>query len=220
MKHALIVGGTSGLGLELAKKLAVDYDVILTGTGKHRPDGFDVRVCDLTGGPELGPNIHKLVDGLPEVDLVVYAAGFVQLGTITDLEDGDIGKMACVGLVAPMLLTRELLAKQGKIPQFVAITSTSAWTPRLKEPVYTAVKAGLGMFAQSLSLDERVGKTLVAAPGGMNTPFWDGTGTDSTEFLDTAQVAQAIVEQLDGQYRYRLVKIPRDTGRLELVEET
>ena len=218
MKQAIVIGGTSSLGLELANQLAGTYEVIVTGSGKHKPEGLDVRTCDLSGGAELGPNIVGLVEGLPEVELVVYAAGYGQMGTITDLTPEDIGHMACVGLVAPVLLVRELLLKQGKILQFVAITSTSAFTPRLKEPVYTAVKAGLSMFAHSLSMDERVGKTLVVAPGGMRTPFWDGMDVDTSGFLEPAQVAKITLENLTGNYRYKLIKIPRDTGIFEVVE--
>ena len=220
MKTALIVGGTSGLGLELARQLKPTYDVIVTGQGKHMPDDFDVRVCDLSGGPELAPNIEALVKSLPQISLLIYAAGFVQLGTITDLQDGDIGKMACVGLIAPALFVRDLLTKQGRIEMFTAITSTSAFTPRLSEPMYTGVKAGLGMLAHSLSLDERIGQTLVAAPGGMATAFWDGTDASTDGFLDAQSVAAGIIKHIDGIYQYRFIKLPREAGLPELVEET
>ena len=85
--------------------------------------------------------------------------------------------------------------------------------------MYAASKAGLGMLAKSLSLDTRIGKTLVAGPGGMKTKFWDDTGISMDGFLDPAPVAMKIVGELEGDYRYRHIEIPRQTGVVTTVHD-
>ena len=170
MAKALIIGGSSGLGFELAKILATDYEVYISG--RRDPESTEAWFFELElDSDSLGEKLDKVLEDLPSIDLLVYAAGFYQEGTISDLSDADIEKMYRIGLQAPAMLLSRILRNQDELPGFIAITSTSQWTPRLLEPMYTATKAGLGMLACSVSKDPRVGKVLVAggadgAPAG------------------------------------------------------
>lgn len=185
---ALIVGGTSGLGLELANLLRSENNFEIYVTGRNEPQYQQLNFIHFnidSQTDQLPHRTDKVLSNLPwQIDLLVCAMGFYQKGTIKQFSDEDILKMMNVGLVVPTLILNRILNRQGKLPGFIAITSTSQWTPRIYEPVYTAVKAGLGMFANSLSLDPQVEKVLVAGPAGMKTNFWAGgipspTGTQS-----------------------------------------
>ena len=217
--RSLIVGGTSGLGLEIARLLHAGGDEVII-TGRKNPDvkGLQFQKFDLDLGGELASAVDTFVSALPKVDRFFYVAGFYQEGTITELEDQDIKNMLDVGINAPIWFVRELLQNQHEIPQFVAVTSTSQWTPREKEPIYTATKSALGMFANSLSLDSRVGKVLVAGPAGMNTPFWRMTGRDTSGDNDPVWVAKQVVEALNVDFNYAFVRILRNPPRTEVVE--
>ncbi len=217
--NCLIIGGSSGLGLSLAHKLAGDYHVVVTGRRDPRRANLQFETLDLGASDGLEGRIDQLVQKLPHIDLLIYAAGFYQEGTITDLSVDQIHQMLNVGLVAALLVTRSLLAKQGDLAGFIAVTSTSQWTPRLLEPAYTAVKAGLAAFANSLSLDSRVAKTLVAGPAGMATPFWAGTNKDISSMLDPDWVAAQILSLFEGNFSYRCGRILRGPARAELQEE-
>jgi short-subunit dehydrogenase len=148
----------------------------------------------------------------------VYCAGFYQEGNVTELEEHSINKMLDVSLHGPIWFTRELLSTQGEIPQYIAITSTAQDTPREKEIIYSAGKAGFAQFANSLSLDPRVGKVLVAAPGGIKTSFWQATKHDTSTFNDPVWVAKQVVEALEIDFEYAMVKILRNPSRTEVVE--
>lgn len=219
MKQALVIGGTSGLGLELARLLSADHDVMITGSGRHKQAMAKQVTLELSEEVGLKSRIDECLKGLPPIDLLVYAAGFAQIGTITDLQEHDLQTMTTIGLVAPAILAQSILQKQDTLPQFVIISSTSARTPRLLEPMYAATKAGLEMLAKSLAQDIRFEQTLVIAPGGMKTSMWDGHPTDTSAFLDPAQVAKEVLPHLNDRYRYRIVAIPRTSGRAEIVEE-
>lgn len=217
--RSLIVGGTSGLGLELARLLIKEGDeVIVTGRKNPSVAGLSFQKFDLDIGAELPKAVDTLVSALPKIDRFIYAAGFYQEGNLTELEIQSIQNMLDVGLNAAIWFCRELLQTSGEIKQFVAITSSSQYKPREKQIIYSATKAGLGHFANSLSLDPRVGKVLVAAPESMKTKFWQATEHNTKPFNDPAWVAKQIVDALKVDYKYAFVKILRDPARTEVVE--
>ncbi len=215
----LIIGGTSGLGLELARKYKERGDEVLV-LGRKDPDETGVQYIhfDLRGRETLQSTVDLLVGELPHIDTLVYAAGFFQEGTVTDLEPEDIMNMLDVGLNGAIWFVRELLEKQSSLQTFVAITSTSQWIPRKLEPVYTAVKAGLGHFANSMSLDGRISKTLVAGPAGMKTAFWRMTDRDTSQDNDPVWVAGQILAAMDDQFSYRFIQILRNPPQVNIVE--
>lgn len=218
-KRALVVGGTSGLGLEIGRCLSKEGWLVYFSGRKPRAVPGRFMAFDTEGERPLNQRISEVVNTLPGVDLFVYAAGFYQEGSITELSPGKIDAMLNVGLLAPALFIREILRHYRTLTGFIAITSTSQWTPRVYEPVYTAVKAGLAMLANSLSLDDCIGKTLVAAPAGMRTHFWDSTDKDTSTMLDPAWVAEEVIRLYAvGDYRYRFAKILRDPPRVEVAE--
>ena len=215
---ALIVGGTSGLGLALARLLLATHEQVII-TGRNNPQEPKIQYKQLILGPDnnfLLP-IDRIV-GTHDFDTVVYNPGFYQEGHINELSDKDILNMTNVGFLAAALLMQRIMKKQDALSCFIAITSTSQWIPREFEPVYTAVKAGLGMFANSLSLDPRIKKTCVVAPSGMKTQFWEGTDRDTSSMLDPQWVAQQIITLCADTFKYRYAHILRGPTRIEIVE--
>jgi short-subunit dehydrogenase len=205
----------------LANKLAGEYEVHITGRRENPNPELQFHFLDLSKLDTVAGDVQKLVADLPTIDLLVYAAGFFQEGTVTDLSLEQIDQMLAVGLTGAIHVTRELLAKQGELNEYIAITSTSQWTPRLYEPVYTAVKSGLAAFSNSLSLDPRVKKTLVAGPAGMATNFWEGADKDAhdtSKMLQPDWVADQILELRADSYQYRFARILREPARVEVQE--
>lgn len=221
---ALIVGGTSGLGLEIATLLHTQNNFEVYVTGRKKPEDQRLRFVRFNINPSVDHLLQSIDDIIPnlpqQINLLVYAAGFYQEGTIKQLTDEDIRRMLNVGLVTPTLFVNRLLNRQARLPGFIAITSTSQWTPRIYEPVYTAVKASLGMFANSLSLDPQVEKVLVAGPAGMKTNFWSNTDRDTSTMLDPVWVAEQVCQlYFANNFKYKCARILRDPPRIEVMEE-
>ena len=219
--NTLIVGGTSGLGLEIAKRESEQRGVIVTG--RHDPDVSFAEYKEFDLAKEnLSARIGELVLSLPEVGSLVYAAGYFQEGRITDLDDAEIETMMSVGGRALLFFARDILKKQEQLDEVVTITSTSQFTPRELEPVYNFVKAGAGHFTNALSLDERIGKARVIAPGGMNTDFWKDSGKDTADMLDPAWVAEQVMDLRQKDDAYIFAKIPRTNNgmpaHVEIIE--
>ncbi len=217
--NTLIVGGTSGLGLEIAKGLRVqEGDVYVTGRRELEEAGLHYEQFDLSE-PNLPQRIGELVAKLPEINTLVYAAGYFQEGTVTDLSEKQIEEMIDVGGRGLIYFTRAILEKQSKLDELVTITSTSQWTPRKLEPIYNFAKAGAAHFSNAMAEDGRVAKVLVAGPAGMNTAFWEGIERDDLDkMLDPSWVAGEVLKLREDDYKYRFAKIMRQPARVEVVE--
>lgn len=218
-KNILIVGGSSGLGLELAKQyLALGHTVHITGRQDPQVAGLAFHFFPIDAHTaELPARVEALVSQLPPMNTLIYAAGYYQEGRIDQLNPQDIIEMTNVGLLAPALLVQRLKNNPGCPLKIIFITSTSQFTPRELEPVYTAVKSGLGMLGSSLALDAALGKVVVVAPAGMKTAFWSDD-KDTSTMLDVEWVAKQILDLSGGPFKYRFAKIMRAPARVELVE--
>lgn len=214
-----MVGGTSGLGLEIAKELHGTGDVVYV-TGRRELDELSLHYehFDLAAA-DLPKQVHQLVAHLPEINRLIYAAGYFQEGRVTDLSEQQIEEMINVGGRGLIYFTRSILEKQDKLDELVTITSTSQWTPRKLEPIYNFAKAAAAHFSNAMAEDGRVGKVLVAGPAGMKTAFWDGTKRDDLDkMLDPTWVAGEVMKLRSDDYKYRFAKIMREPPRVEIVE--
>jgi len=223
---AVVIGGTSGLGLELARRLRETHSVVVTGRDDEkgervaRTEGFvyeqlHVDTVESATPPGFGQTIEGIEAAGQVLDTIVYAAGSRQNGHLDDLTEMELQSLLAVGLLAPIGLLQETLRLAHAVPNLIIVTSTAAFTAREKEQVYCATKAGLTAFAEAFSLDPRVGKTLVAAPAGMKTPFWDGSTTDVSEFLDPTWVADEIMKTWAERFAYREERYLRKPARTE-----
>ncbi len=219
-KRILIVGGTSGVGLELARHYVNDGHTVCI-TGRHQPNlqGAQFEHFDISADSnQLTRDIDKLLTQFEGINTLIYSAGFRQRGHIDELVDTDILQMMNTGLTAPTLLVQRLKNKLETPLKVMLITSKSQYDACEYEPVYSAVKAGLGMFGASLVKDMAIGKVLVAAPAGINTPFWDGSDKDRSGMLEAKWVSDKIVELSSGVFKYKYAKILRNPERVEVQE--
>jgi len=216
--NVLIIGGSRGIGWELAKLYTSNGDSV-TVTGRKQPDEPDEKISfkflDLSV-PNYIKDIDSLVGELGEINRLVFAPGYFQEGTITDLTPEQILDMVQVCGTAFIFTARAVLKKQNHLDECIVITSASQWKPRKLEPIYNFAKAGVGHFAHALSLDERVTKLLVAGPTGTKTAFQAGRDIDMSTYHEPEWVAQQIFDHAKGGYRYKFIKILRDPAEVEV----
>jgi NAD(P)-dependent dehydrogenase (short-subunit alcohol dehydrogenase family) len=218
MKRIVVIGGSSGLGLELAKRAqATGAEVHITGREDPQVDELAFHRLVLDTGDVL-KQFNELYSAIGHVDTLVVAAGFFQEGRVDDLSAGAIESMLAVGARAPIYGVRQLLQAQHQLAELLVITSTSQFVARVDEPIYNFVKAGTAHFTRAMAEDERIKKVLLVAPGGMKTKFWQDSGRDTSAMLDPGWVADQIVEAEKGEYRYRFIKIFREPKKVEEVE--
>jgi short-subunit dehydrogenase len=216
--HTLIIGGSRGIGWELARIYAAGGDQV-TVTGRNKPDHSEAQITfselDLSNSSYIS-DINKLISNIDPVDRLVFSPGYYQEGTVTDLGSDEIIDMIQVCGSGFIFTARAILQKQGALSECAVITSSSQWTPRKLEPIYNFAKAGVAHFAHALSLDERVKKVLVAGPTGTKTGFHAGRDVDMSTYHEPQWVAQQIYDYSQDSYRYKFIKILRDPASVEV----
>ncbi|WP_433074860.1 SDR family NAD(P)-dependent oxidoreductase [Dactylosporangium sp. CA-052675] len=184
---ALVTGASSGIGEATALRLAgAGARLVLHGRDRdrlsqlaERTGGFAV-VGDLAepGAAErLAAEADRLGGG---VDILVNNAGVGWAGPFGEMAPDDIARLVAVNLVAPMRLTRALLPgmRDRADGHVMFVTSIAGRTGVAGEAVYSASKAGLDAFAESLRLETRgTGVGIgVFVPGVVQTEFFQRRG--------------------------------------------
>lgn len=196
---ALVTGASSGIGAATARALAgAGARLLIAGRDPARlrtvagQTGGIALACDLAapGGPaDLAAAAQQAAATLPSapgtggppagIDILVNNAGVGWAGPIGEIAAEKIAELVTVNLTAPMQLTR--LLAPGMIARGrgrVVFVSSIAATGVRGEAVYSATKAGLGSFAESLAyeLNGHDVRVSVVVPGVIDTPFFDRRG--------------------------------------------
>jgi short-subunit dehydrogenase len=201
----IILGGTHGLGWELADQLREnDDDTYVIGRsydeGKH---GKGLSI-DLSDRDDVN-NLINFIDSQNDSFSFYWPAGIGYTGDFAEQE--DVQQMVDVNLANVVPVIQKVWQKMltaNEATRLVIVSSTTGFKPRKNEAVYAATKHGQVGFARSLGLEsERLKSNIKVSlfmPGGMQTPFWDG-GRPALydEFLDPAKVADRIIEKTGNQ---------------------
>jgi NAD(P)-dependent dehydrogenase (short-subunit alcohol dehydrogenase family) len=153
-KIALVTGGTRGIGLAIARRLAT-AGAAVTVCGRSAPPGLDdleFVACDVRD-PDAA---RAMVDGIAErhgrLDILVNNAGGSPGADAATASPRFSERVIALNLLAPLNLSqaahRHLKAAHGAI---VNIASVSALRPSPGTAAYAAAKAGLLALTRSLA---------------------------------------------------------------------
>ncbi len=166
----VIVGGSSGIGLALAQKLAAaEYSVTNISRTACPVAGVKNYIADASSPQELGKAFAKI----STIDALVYCAGtslaapleYVEYADVKNLFDVNvIGAIECCKLAMKKLKT----SGSGKI---ILLGSVGGIAPIAFDSFYSASKAALILFARAVNLETDSVKTTVAVIGGTRTRF-------------------------------------------------
>lgn len=158
--RALITGGTSGIGRELALALRdAGARVLVCGRDPRRvaameaEPGIRALCCDLAEPEELRALVTSVDAYLGELEILVHCAGVQRAFDLAaGAELAEMEHEIAVNLLAPLRLTHALLPRLLEAEQaaIVNVTSILATTPKPTAPVYCATKAGLASLTESL----------------------------------------------------------------------
>jgi short-subunit dehydrogenase len=226
---ALVTGGSSGIGAETARALAAAGSRPLIA---GRDPGRLQAVARETGGLALAADLAApggaaaLAAAATEaagpggVDVLVNNAGIGWAGPVGQMTAEQVIELIAVDLTAPVQLTRLLMpgmAARGR-GHLVFVSSIAGATGVRGEAVYSAAKAGLGCFAESLAYDlagRGVGVSVIV-PGVIDTPFFEHRGRPYGRRrpapLPAQRVARALVRAIEREqsevYVPRWMRLP------------
>jgi uncharacterized oxidoreductase len=181
----LITGGTSGIGLELARQLlGLGNTIIVTGRNQARLDhvraelpGIHTVQGDVSDAQAISFLFDAVVERSPGLNVLINNAGImrkINLHTCgSDLQ--DITQEIEINLSGSIRMVMRFLPhlKAQSSAAIVNVSSGLAFVPFPIAPIYGATKAGLHSFTQSLrcQLKRTKVKVFEFAPPAVDTPL-------------------------------------------------
>ncbi len=183
----LITGGTSGIGFELAKQLlSRDNVVIVTGREQDRLDQAKRSLPNLhtfrsdVSDPAAIAALHdSVLARFPALDVLINNAGIMRNLNIHQTRSlDDVTREIDINLSGPVRMIQQFLPhlKTQREALIVNVSSGLAFIPLPISPIYSATKAALHPFTQSLRVQLK-GTSVTAvelAPPGTETPLFRG----------------------------------------------
>lgn len=177
MKTAIVTGGTSGIGLGVAKMLLdKGYYVYTTYVGAdftEKIENFEPIKVDQTNREELYRFIAQIKEKCSSIDCIVCNAGMTIRKSFTETTDNDWDCMMEVAVNSHYILVREL---HGLIPagsRIIFTGSQMGLMPHAMVLSYGVTKAAVHALAKNLVKEfEGTGTTVNAiVPGFVETPW-------------------------------------------------
>jgi short-subunit dehydrogenase len=224
MPTALVTGASSGIGLEIARILAADHDVVLAARSTEKLEALatelgTARVVAVDLADPAGT--RKLVSELADVDVLVNNAGFGDFGLFADAPETKLDEMVELNVGALTRLTRAYLP--GMIARgsgrVMNVASTAAFQPGPLMAVYYATKAYVLSFSEALAEETRgTGVTVTAlCPGPTASGFQAGAAMEESRLVKGRKLksaAQVAAFGVKAMQRGDVVAVPGMGNRL------
>jgi len=186
----LITGGTSGIGLALARALvAQGNSVIIAGRRQALLDqavantpGLQAIALDVRDSAALPGFVANLLARFPALNVLVNNAGIMLVEDVQNGQTADAEAMIATNLIAPIQLTAALLPhlQAQASASVINVTSGLAFVPYALTPTYSATKAALHSYSQSLryQLRNTAVEVLELAPPSVQSDLMPGHAED------------------------------------------
>ena len=202
MRSALITGGSSGIGLAIARML--------------RDEGFELTLASRTAekieaaGAELGAaaiaadvakpedcerGVREHVERVGGLDLLVNSAGIGIAGRVEDAQLKHIDRQLAINLRGLVLVSQaaipHLRETKGWIVNLASIAGTQ---PVAILPIYAATKAAVISLTHSLNadLDDDGVRAIAICPGFVDTPMAEYSGLQTEEMIRPEDCAEVV----------------------------
>jgi uncharacterized protein len=175
---ALVTGASGGIGLEIARVLAPEHDLVLVARSAAKLEalaaelgGARVIAADLSDAAAVG----KIAAEVPDVDVLVNNAGVGDFGPFAEADVDRTLAMIQLNVTALTALTRQylpgMLARGSG--QILNLASTASFQPGPLMAVYYATKSYVLSFTEAIAEEVRGSGVKVTAlcPGPTSSGF-------------------------------------------------
>lgn len=155
----LITGGASGIGLALALEFKKrGNEVLVAGRSaaklnEARAHGLATLAVDMTSEESIRKLADDAIESLPKLNVVIHNAGIMVNEKLTSRDQSRTAQdTIATNLTGPIVLTNALLPHFLAQPTATIMTVTSglAYVPLAMTPTYSASKAAIHSYTQSL----------------------------------------------------------------------
>ena len=226
-KTILITGGGAGIGFALAQQLSAKGNkVIITGRTEATLqkaaaliDGLSYITSDVTKPEDVTRIVTELTEKFNGVDIVINNAGhahYYKLNEATNITEKAAEEML-TNYLAIININEQLLPllKKSNDAAIVTVSSVAGLVPNSTVPTYSASKAALHSYTQSLryTLSKTTGiKVFELMPPLVNTDFSAEIG-GKTNGIPPSEVAESMINGFEND-SYEI-----HTGKTAIVHE-
>jgi short-subunit dehydrogenase len=216
--RVLVTGASSGIGAGLAEAFAAGGasvaicarrgDRLAEVADRCRAHGGQVDhwIIDVADPAQVDALAADVLDAMGGVDLLVNNAGIPKRRRVEALDMATVDYVTRVNFLAPVQLTLALLPQMlargsGRI---INVSSVAATLSSPGESVYSASKAALAVFSESMSIDlwDLGVRAMVVYPGVVDTELFSLPDNDPfTAEVAPIQVADLVSAVLDALER-------------------
>jgi gluconate 5-dehydrogenase len=166
-KRALVTGATHGLGMAIAKGLAMaGAEIIVNDIDKAKLDAAlaDYKasgvkahgyIFDVTDENAVKSTIAKIEKEVGAIDILVNNAGIIKRVPAAQMEVSDFAQVINIDLIGPFIMSKYvgqnmIKRKEGKIINMCSMMSELG---RVTVSAYAAAKGGLKMLTRNLAAE-------------------------------------------------------------------
>ena len=202
MRSALVTGGSSGIGLAIARMLEEEgYALTLAARQQEKLEAVAAELSahavavDVTKEADCERAVTEHIARHGGLDILVNSAGVGAVGGIEEQEIGQIDLQLDVNLRGLILVTRAALphlrASRGLVVNLASIAGTG---PVAMLPVYAATKAAVISLTHSLNeaLDADGVRVHALCPAFVDTPMAAFSGLANDEMIQPEDCAEVV----------------------------
>lgn len=207
MRKALVVGGSSGIGLTTVLSLlrrSYDHVYIVdknTVNAEAIPDAFSAEFAAKTSfhKQDLTNGDFSYFDTVSDIDTLVITAGFGRVAAFEDLSEVEVDKLIKCNMAAAIRIIQKYYNKIHNEEDFYCAVMGSI-AGHVASPlfsVYGATKFGLCSFVENINIELQhqgfANRILDVSPGSLTGTNFNGGGNDLTK---TMAVADEILDRM------------------------
>jgi NAD(P)-dependent dehydrogenase (short-subunit alcohol dehydrogenase family) len=202
VRSALITGGSSGIGLAIARMLREEgFELTLASRTQEKIEaaaaelGAHAIAADVGNEADCIRVVAEHKDRFGGMDMLVNSAGIGIAGTVESLETKHIDLQLGINLRGLLIVTNEaiplLKESKGWVINLASIAGTAP-TPGLT--VYGATKAAVIALTRSMNaeLDADGVRAIALCPGFVDTPMAQWSGLPGDEMIQPEDCAEVV----------------------------
>jgi NAD(P)-dependent dehydrogenase (short-subunit alcohol dehydrogenase family) len=196
---AIIIGGSSGIGLAICQELKRDY--IVVNMSRRENCISENIMTDVSNSDFVKESFLECVKKYGKPSIMVYCAGFVEPQGIREITEEIWQQTLDVNLTGSFRCTQEFIKICKNNSKIIYIASTAGTRPQAGWSSYSASKAGLINFALTMSeeLKSYNIKVYCIASGRCNTELRKklAPNEDGDKIMQPEEVAEFIKYLID-----------------------
>ena len=193
-KTALVTGGSSGIGLAIARRFAAEgAKVFIAGRRQMQLDqalsrighGAEAVQADVTTAADLDRLFAVLAQRAGRLDVLVTSSGVAEYATLDETAEAHIDRAFDLNVRAMVLTVQRATRLMTEGGSIVLVGSIAGTIANPGYATYSASKAAVRSYARTWT-HELAGRGIrvnTLSPGPTDTPMFDGVGDDLRKTL-------------------------------------